>query len=220
MATNHLPRKPIDDKPKPVPYVHPNIKAIFEFRYRVLINQMDNVPMAERKEFGTISTGDKKIDKAMAVSLIPVYLTINDMIEYHNQGIPMRLAEPSDSKKIFEAIINHTGVWRDALRAVFNVGNAPVEDLIAMETFAASIYDRAKFVYIERPKFGDIQQGSLAAFLYSNNSIEGTIFNTNRGNWGNNVAKRTIATAKTDKHIPNIDVFRDNLLANMTFEEE
>lgn len=219
MTTNHLPRKLKDTKPKRPVRQHPNIVALFEYRYRVLMNQMDVMPLEERREFGTVSSGDKKIDKAMAVSYIPVYLTINEMIMNYEKVIPMRLAEPRDAKKIFEAIIAHTGAWREALKHVMNVGSAPVEDLITMENFAASIYERAKFVYVERPKT-NFHQGSLAAFLYSNNGVTGNMFNSTRNSWSSSAPLRQRADVRDQAHTPNISVFRDVLMTTMTFEDE
>lgn len=219
MYSNHLPRKPKDTKPKRPPKVHPNIEAIFNTRYRVILNQMDTTSVAERREFGAVSTGNKNIDKAMAVSYITVFLTIDDMLENYLNGIPMRLDDPRDSKKIFEAITNHTGAWRQELRHAINMGEAPVEDLINLENFATSIYERAKFVYVERPKMGEFAVGSLAAFLYSDNAIQGTVFNSNTGRHGGSYATRTRADVKEDKHNPNIEVFRDMMMTQMAWAD-
>lgn len=218
MTTNHLPRRPKDMTPKKVKAKHPNIVALFDFRYRVIMNQMDTVPLAERREFGHYSSGDKKIDQASAASYVPVYLTINDMIGNFEAGVPMRLSDPSDSRKIFEAITNHTGAWRKALRHVMNVGAAPVEDLILLETFASAIYERAKFVYVEKPKT-QFQQGTLASFLYSKNSIDGNMFSTNKGTWNSSGSKVTNVDAREFSHDPNIGVFRDILMTNIEIQE-
>lgn len=210
---NHAPRRVIDNKPKKVPKRHPNIIAIFEKMYRVRMRQIDTRSIEEMRTYGTLGTGDKKIDEAQAFSNIYVHLTINDMVEYFRQGIGFRLTQEDDARKIYEAVCNHTAMWRKALEHALNMGDAPVEDFIAMENFAAAIYDKAKFEYTKPPS-GPIARGSLTEFLYSGSTIRGMSYNQDNQRSTSKTHKEG-SKLKDMTHTPDIAVFRNALMSKL-----
>lgn len=218
MFGNHRQRRVKDNTPKPVKPVHPNIQALFHDLYRVRMYQMEVQSIEEQRAMGTISTGDRKLDNAMATSSIYLYITINDMVEYYRQGSPFFLTNQDDSKKIFEAVTNHTGVWRKALQFAMNMGRSPVQDLIDMENFASTIYDKAKFEYVKPPS--EIHAtGSLANFLYSGSVLRGLSYDANNKQ-RESTRESNVTDPKTKKHNPDISVFRDALMLTLQRERE
>lgn len=217
VRTNQLPR--VYKKPAPVKTkkLHPNIQRIFKDLFKISIAQKDIRSIEEQRTFGNTSTGDKKLDAMLASSFVNTYVTINDMIEYFRDGISFRLTNPADSRVIYEAISEHTARWRDALQYAFNMGNSPVEDLILMERFISTIYEHAKFQYIEKPKTDVLVTGASATlydFLYGNSGLKGTSFRET-GEIRASVTTDNSQDIRTTKHNPNTDVFKKALISQM-----
>lgn len=212
MFCNHAPKRHAVPKepPKPVKKKHPNIVAIFEKTYSVIIRTADTVSIEEQRAIGKLRTGDKRIDEALEKEMSTISMTINDMVEYYKEGISFYLANEEDAKAIYEAVQAHTSEWRSALRFAYNMGDAPIEDLIMMENFTSSIYQLAKFSYEKRPEF-NAATGTLAAFLYSRSALPGiTYVNNARTEARDETAERR--NVKELKYEPNIDVFKNALM--------
>lgn len=219
MFCNHA-KRTYANPPKPPRKVikqHPNIVAIFEKRYRVSVRQRDAISIEEQRAMGVTRTGDRKLDEMLDNSYQYVFLTIDDMVEMFRNGVEMTLTNSEDSKKIFEAISNHTGFWRSELKFSYNMGDAPVEDLILMEKFASAVYVHARFEFEKRPEF-NAATGTLASFLYSRQSLSG---NYSRKGEVNGSTSKEIRDTKTKDlvHNPNIDVFQRALMSKLEFDQ-
>jgi hypothetical protein len=215
ISSNHIRRTPKKPEPKKPARIHPNIRRIFKDLFRITIAQKDIRSIEEQRMFGNTSTGDKKLDAMLATSTVNTYVTINDMIEYFRDGISFRLTDLKDARIIYEAVSEHTARWRDALQYAFNMGNAPVDDFILMERFIATIYEHAKFAYIEKPKspIGMVAgNSSLYDFLYGNSSLGGTTFREDGKIRQSQTSDNTKEISKTH-HNPNIDVFKRALIS-------
>jgi len=134
---------------------HRNITRIWVDLYRVLVPAGRVRSVESQLGRPDLLTGDRRIDDMQVKALTPIYVTIDDMVEYFREGTEVRLTNDLDAVKIFDALMDHVGCWKSALQTVLNVGDAPVEDLILMEEFAVSIYDIAKFRIFE-DKRGDL----------------------------------------------------------------
>lgn len=195
---------------------HPNIVAIFEKTYRVSVKQRDVRSIEEQRANGVLRTGDKRLDTMLDESQQIVYITINDMVELFRNGVDFFLTNEADSKKIFEAVTAHTGEWRSELKYAYNMGDAPVEDLILMEKFVASVYVHARFEFEKRPDF-NAATGTLAAFLYSRQALSGTF--SRHGELNGSQTKEIRETRTKDMvHTPNIDVFQRALMEKMELD--
>lgn len=220
ITSNHVRRKhkPVSTKPK---RMHPNIRKIFKDLFKVSMMQKDIRSIEEQRVFGNTSTGDKKLDEMLANSYVTIYLTINDMIEYYREGITFRLTDASDSKVIYEVISEHTARWRDALQHAFNMGKSPVEDLITMEQFIATIYERAKFEYIDKsdPRENAIKaNSSLYDFLYGKGGFSSTSYLADGSLRKATSINNSDEIIKT-KHNPNTEVFKKALISKMELNE-
>lgn len=196
---------------------HPNIEAIFEKKYKVDVYARDVYTIEEQRSIGVLRSGVKSIDKALDNQLQPVHITIDDMVELYRNGIPFFLTKEEDSKTIFEAVTAHTGEWRNALRYAYNMGDSPVEDLILMEQFVASVYKHARFEFQKRPEF-NAATGTLAAFLYSRAALGGTYSHNDVVNTAF-TDERDQQNVKTLVHTPNVDVFQRALMQNFKVPE-
>lgn len=206
MASNHF-FKPVTKKKQPVPHVkpHPLIYAIFFKRYRIRMTAKDVRSIEQMRARPTYSSGDTKLDKSILNTETIVYSTINEMVEFYREGVSFFLTQAEDSRTIYEAVTDHTGYWRETMMKALNVRNAPIEDLILMERFAASIYKHARFQY-EKKELAYTVGGTLAEFLFSKPTImPTTTINGELQKVGDQFSDRKVEDLL---HTPDIDVFR------------
>lgn len=174
------------------------------------MHQIDTESIEYQRKFGVTSTGDKRLDVVMAESYTFPNLCIADIVDHYKEGVRIYLTDARHAKEIYEAICNHTSYWRHAMVGFLNMGDSPIEDLIAMERFAAAVYEKAKFEYIKKPDMTAVT-GTLADFLYNGSHLSGTTYDAS-----NNLLMSGILKDKTyiknSNHEPNINVFRDALM--------
>lgn len=91
------------------------------------------------------STGNKNVDKTMAEQWTFSYINIATMVEYFQQGVLIKIVHYNDIEEIYKYIENHLAAWKERLKVGLNIGDAPIEDLVAMDAFANAVYDHAKW---------------------------------------------------------------------------
>lgn len=119
--------------------------AIFDILYKCRIPVVATKSLEEIKLFGMYSTGDKNMDKAQSREMTTTYLSIASMADYYSQGAQVAIVDHSEVKQIYEDVTRHIMAWREVLDSGINIGLAPVDDLIALDQFAAAVYEHAKF---------------------------------------------------------------------------
>ncbi len=119
-------------------------ELIWEYLYKIRVRWIDTTSTHYLKEIGMPSSGDKRIDQEQANQWIVTYQPIAKMVDLHRVGSPIKIIDPSDPKRIYEAVTEHLNAWKHQLTYGLNIGNAPIDDLIAMDRFANDIYPFAK----------------------------------------------------------------------------
>lgn len=119
---------------------------IWERSFRCLVSQKQTTSEDYYKIFGQRSTGSKKHDKAIPDQYVDTYISIAKMVEYFQQGVTIQVYNYDDCKTIYEIIERHLRRWQAQFAHGINIGDAPVDDLIAMDEFANKIYDKAKYL--------------------------------------------------------------------------
>lgn len=120
---------------------------IFEYLYKVRIPNLQSMSPDYIKHFGMPTSGDAGIDAALANQLITTMLPISKMVDYHREGVAVYVVRQVDVKEIYDHISRHLHAWREQLEHGLNIGSAPIDDLIAMDEFANSVYDHAKYQF-------------------------------------------------------------------------
>ena len=120
-------------------------KPLWDVLFYVMVPQLNLRSSEDISRFGAYTTGDKGIDKAMSNQWIKVMIPIHRMIELYQDGAQIRIINESDTKIVYDYISDHLTHWQGILSNGINVGDAPVEDLIAMDNFAHAIYTHAKY---------------------------------------------------------------------------
>lgn len=124
-------------------------EKITGFYYKVRFSYLQSRTVDDLKNTGVVVTGIKEIDKDIENQLITSYLTIDQMVKYFQNGVSIRVVSQSDVKLIYEAIDNYLEAWKAQLTYGVNIGGAPFEYLMAMDRFANSVYEHAKYHFTE-----------------------------------------------------------------------
>ncbi len=127
--------------------------GIWDILYKVRMPYLQTTSVEYIKMFGMPSSGDKNVDKEMANQWITTYQSIASLTEHYANGVNIKVVDPSDPKRMYDAIAAHLEAWKDQIRYGINIGNAPIEDLIKLDEFANAVYEHAK--YHMRPSDGD-----------------------------------------------------------------
>jgi glutamate synthase domain-containing protein 2 len=115
------------------------------------------------KAHGTNICGVKEIDKSAGTELYNTMLTPAQMAEYYREGVPIRVIKYADIEEIYEAISQHIHAWKNRLEKGINIGGAPIDDLILLDRFANTIYDKAKYQFT--PEIADSLVGKSMSDL-------------------------------------------------------
>lgn len=94
--------------------------------------------------YGMPTSGDPVIDQQTANELVDRYLSINQMVEYYQHGVPVYVRVEKDTVRIYEYISNHLTAWKQKLDRELNVRDAPLDDLLLLDQFASVVYKHAR----------------------------------------------------------------------------
>ena len=100
-----------------------------------------------KRVFGKPLSGVASIDDELAKQWLTSYMSIATLTEHHKNGVPVRIVNYDDIKSIYDYVTLHINAWKHRLEYGVNIGEAPIEDLIALDRFANSIYEFAKFQF-------------------------------------------------------------------------
>jgi hypothetical protein len=98
---------------------------------------------------GTVVSGIPSYDNDISNQMVTMMLTIDQMVEFYRRGIPVRVCDVADTKRIYESISQHIYSWKSRLEKGINIGDAPIEDLIDLDRFANAVYEHAKYEFTE-----------------------------------------------------------------------
>ena len=114
-------------------------------RYECSVPVMQSRSLEDLRFFGTFTSGEESWDRHMANERVVRRLTINQMVEFYKKGVDFGIRQRPDTKTIYQRITDHLVAWRNELETQINPMRPPLEDLIALENFAHSIYEHAKW---------------------------------------------------------------------------
>lgn len=120
---------------------------LWEWYFKVRVPTLQNRSIAEMKLFGTHVSGVKEMDNDLQNQWTTTMATVAQMVELYQRGIAVKVILEKDTKQIYEFISDHINAWRQQLERGINIGNAPIDDLIAMDEFANLVYENAKYQF-------------------------------------------------------------------------
>lgn len=122
---------------------------LWERSFMCKVPQLQTTSIEYLQRFGMVSSGDKNIDRELANQLITTFLPIHQLAEYHRDGVPVYMCRRDDLEVIYDLVDKHLHAWKMHMGTGLNKAMAPIDDLIALDSFANSLFGYTKFVMVE-----------------------------------------------------------------------
>lgn len=162
--------------------------AIWDLQWHCKVPQLQTTSEEYIRFFGTPTTFNNDIDRELAKQWIDTMLNIAKMVDLFRDGVPIRIVKYDDTKKIYDHIESHLQAWVYNLEHNLNIGDAPIDDLIAMNEFANNIHPIARSLYSgEIPGSSFMRAIEKLGFNVISDKMHGTITNTDEDT---NLSKR------------------------------
>lgn len=120
-------------------------ERVFKFRYRCKISKIHTLTEREIQRFGTISTGDKEMDRALASEMVVANYSPAEMAKFYNESVQFYLLTPRDAIKIYHDLTDHLNNWAKLIRdPLITLEAPPLEELQMLEALAGAMYHIAR----------------------------------------------------------------------------
>jgi hypothetical protein len=117
---------------------------LWEKKFLCNLRYGDTFTIDRLKSQGIYTSGDQATDRAMMNTQTRFWLSINQMVDYFQQGIIVGVVERADTAKIYEYISNHIDAFRREIAMAFDLNDIPLDDLVILDEFATTVYEHAK----------------------------------------------------------------------------
>lgn len=120
-------------------------KKLDGWLYDVIVPELASRSDNDIRMYGTFISGNRDVDKDILKKTIRSAMSIFRMLELYKKGIPIRVVKSQDTKDMYESIQAYIYAWKYRLERGVNIGGAPLDDLVALDEFATSVYEPAKY---------------------------------------------------------------------------
>jgi len=131
---------------------------LFHQRWHVSIPEMYLHDKAYLEEVGIPSSGDRAIDRQMALNRREVRLTAAALALFLDEGAPIRLVYPKDAIPLYRLIVEHLNNWKTVIATEFNYGKPPIEDLRKFDALAAAVFPVANQFEEFKPQESNVME--------------------------------------------------------------
>jgi len=115
-------------------------QIIFNRLYRIRIAGIHLIDERVLEQFGTVTTGSRQDDIAIAAAPMFAHATIAGMATFLSDGATFELESTEKAHEIFEVIQQHLLAWSASIDQSFNRRDAPMEGLRELERLAEYLY--------------------------------------------------------------------------------
>lgn len=124
-------------------FINDTTAKLWETLYKVRVPYQLTRSIADIEKYGTPITGNHDVDNSTLDDWITTMKPVSDIVDLFMEGKPVALVNREDMKTIYQDIQDHIYAWKKKLEVGVNIGDAPIEDLIAMDEFAEIIHNLA-----------------------------------------------------------------------------
>lgn len=186
----------------------PDDTLVAKYKFMCSIPELQSRSVNHIKIFGTPTTGDKSIDSELSKQWLTTFLSINEMVEYHKQGISIRIKNKKDVASMYDYISRYLQAWKSYLNEGLNIGGSPIDDLVAMDRFANEVYEHAKYQFTK-----DIADSILAKHITSTVRFNKSNFFRQNTQANNSINNSVVSTDSKESEYPArasyTDIFRE-----------
>lgn len=129
--------------------------------YLVNVPWLQTQSVEDLRHFGVPMTGDPEYDKQVKNEVRALMLPIDKMAELYEGGAEIGIINYADTRRIYERIEAHLEAWAKHLKGSLNQLNAPVKDLLLLDKFAHSVYEFAKWEFLDADSFMETIMGKI-----------------------------------------------------------
>lgn len=122
---------------------------LWDYLYKVRVPYIQSRHMDDIRNHGVRISGIQEVDKDIVNQWFTTMLPVSTMVEYFKEGVPIKICSSKDVKEIYDSISQHIHAWKTRLERGINIGDAPIDDLIALDKFANVIYEHAKYQFTQ-----------------------------------------------------------------------
>lgn len=118
---------------------------IFDCMFACIVPLHSTRSIEELRVRGFHHSGVRQIDSRHHNSRTRVMISIADMVTRYRDGIAIAVCDPADIQKVYEYIQKHLFAWTDYMDGAGQNLKPPLDDLIALDQFADSLFYYVKF---------------------------------------------------------------------------
>ena len=122
-------------------------KRIFDDIYMVRVPEHMMRSVTYMRTYGTYVTGYPDIDNDYTNRQMTTYMSIAKMVTLYKEGATIAVVNYKDIKAIYDAIADHLAAWQYQMDHAININNPPIDDLIALDAFAETVFQYARHHY-------------------------------------------------------------------------
>ena len=122
---------------------------LWDYYFHVKLPYLQTMSEDYMRVHGMPCSGSREVDQEVANSWFDTMISIAAMVDHFKNGVNVRVVKQSDTKLIYDYISRHLESWKTHLQYGINLGDAPIEDLIAMDQFANAVYEYAKYHFTQ-----------------------------------------------------------------------
>ncbi len=115
-------------------------QIIFNRLYRIRISGIHLIDEKVLEQFGTVTSGSRQDDMAIAAAPVFAHATIAGMATFLADGATFEVDSADAANEIFEVIQQHLLAWSNSIHQSFNKRDAPMEGLRELERLAEYLY--------------------------------------------------------------------------------
>lgn len=142
---------------------------LFHYKYACLIPETEVNTKQHREIFGTFVSGDEKIDRGIANSLVDAYRTPVELALIVSRGGSVEIPDSDKAYEVYNFIIQHLQDVIEFQRAGYFGRVPPLEDLQILDQFAAKLFSQARWHHV-----GEREETSKLMEFFKKTSKRGT----------------------------------------------
>lgn len=119
-------------------------QKVFKFFYRCQLNKIHTVSQEQLRQFGSITTGDKAVDEAMANEMVYANYSPADMAEFYDRGIAFYIDDRSKTRQIYFDIVELLKDWERVAADPLHTEPVPIESLEKLERLAGALFTASR----------------------------------------------------------------------------
>jgi hypothetical protein len=129
-----------------------NCWRMFYELWNIEIPEVFCVSKAQLEQFGVPTSGDRAVDRTLAMERRGMYASIVSIALYLDEGAPITFVNRKDTVEMYKILKTHLEGWKWVVETQMNAPPPPIDDLQKLDKLASAIFPIASgYVDMGRP---------------------------------------------------------------------